>query len=421
MILPKYSEFCSRVKTISGEKVLEKIPAMLAGMNAGKPMIMTDKGVVAAGLIDIVKKAMGSRMKIGAIYDGVPVDSDYKVVNDAAAVYRKKGCDSLITVGGGSAIDTAKGVNILVSLGGDNLLHYEGAGSVRKKLNPHIVIPTTSGTGSETTLVAVVAIPERKVKMPFTSYFLLPDIAVLDPRMTKTLPPFLTALTGMDAMAHACEAYYGLEKNPISDAFSLSAIRNISQNLVHVVKNPGDMAGRLALANAATMGGSSFSNSMVSMVHSLGHSIGGICHVPHGTCMSILLPYGMEYNLHKCGDVIGEMLFPLAGPEVFAATPKKQRAEKVIELIRKMNQDLYDATGGRHARFLKEVVDRNGAQLVPQSALPAVAATTMGDGSKVYNPEELSYEDAIMVLEHAYEGTPLDRKKIKKGGKKIKY
>lgn len=421
MLLPSFYDFCCRVKTISGNKALENIPALLAGMNASKPMIVTDKGVVAVGLIDVVKKAIGSKLKIGAIFDGVPIDSDYKVVNAAAKIYRQKGCDSIITIGGGSAMDTAKGINILVSLGGDNLLDYEGAGAVKKKLNPLIAIPTTSGTGSEMTLVAVIADPERKVKMTFVSYFVLPDIALLDPRMTKTLPPALTTSTAMDAMTHAIEAYFCKEKNPVSDSHSLYAIKMISDNLLNVVKNPGDLKGRLALANASAMAGIAFSNSMVGLVHNMGHSTGAVCHVPHGVCMSIFLPYGLEYNLHRCAGVIGEILFPLAGPEVYAATPKKERAEKVIELIRKMNQDMYDATGGKHPRCLKEIFNRDGSQAVPRSILPAIAKATMMDGARLYNPEEILEYDSLMVLEHAYEGIPLDRRKIKKGGRKVKY
>ena len=145
MLLPSFYDFCCRVKTISGNKALEKIPVLLAGMNAKKPMIVTDKGVVAVGLIDVIKKAIGTKLKIGAIFDGAPIDSDYKVVNAAAKIYRQKGCDSIIAIGGGSAMDTAKGINILVSLGGDNLLDYEGAGAV-KKAEPADRDPTTSGT-----------------------------------------------------------------------------------------------------------------------------------------------------------------------------------------------------------------------------------------------------------------------------------
>ncbi len=409
MLLPSFYDFCCRVRTLSGLNALEQIPTQLGRMHASHPMIVSDKGVGAAGLIDKVIQALGDGLKIGAVYDQVPVDSDYKVVDDAAKVYRRNGCDAIIAIGGGSVIDTAKGVNIVASLGGDSLLAYEGFGAIKRPLRPLVVVPTTAGTGSEMTLVAVIADPDRKIKMLFPSYFILPDLAVLDPRMTLTLPDFLTASTAMDAMTHACEAYFCLEKNPLSDSFALRAIQLISRNLLNVVKTPGDVHGRLALANASAMAGIAFSNSMVGMVHNLGHTVGALCHVPHGVAMSIFLPYGLEYNLHRSAEVIGELLFPLAGPELFHATPKNDRPAKVIAHLRQMNSDLHAATNGKHPRFLKEITGRDGAQLVPRALLPAIAEATMLDGARLTNPEEFLPADALPVLEHAWEGTPLGR------------
>jgi len=416
MNIPEYYEFCARVKILSGMKALEKIPPAIASMNVKKPMIISDMGVSKAGLIKLVVSAMKGKLKTDAVYDRVPPDSEYKVVDEIARIYKSKKCDAIIAIGGGSVMDTAKGVNIVVSLGGDSIAQFEGAGAVRRKLNPLIAIPTTAGTGSEVTMAAVIANHDEKIKVAFMSGFLLPDIAVLDPRMTKTLPGHLTASTGMDAMTHACEAYFCLAKNPLSDSTALMAIELISRNLLNVVKKPGDLEGRLALANAATLAGMSFSNSMVGMVHNLGHATGGVCNVPQGTCMSLFLPYGLEYNLHKAAPVIGELLYPLAGAEVYAGTPEYERPFKAIEYIRKMNQDLYDATGGRHFRFLKEIVDRDGKPMVPREILPDIARTAQSDGAKVFNPEEVSYDDALMVLEHAWEGIPLDRGKINKSG-----
>jgi alcohol dehydrogenase len=421
MLLPTFYDFCCRVKTISGFNALEQIPAQLARMNARRPMIISDKGVAATGLIQVVTQALGDALRIGEVFDAVPVDSDYKVVDEAARVYRNNGCDAIIAIGGGSVIDTAKGVNIVASLGGDSLLEYEGLGAVKRKLKPLVVVPTTAGTGSEMTLVAVIADPDRKIKMLFPSYFILPDLAVIDPRMTRTLPASLTASTAMDAMTHACEAYYCLEKNPLSDAFAFQAIRLISQHLLEVIQHPDDLQGRLALANASAMAGIAFSNSMVGMVHNLGHTVGALCHVPHGVAMSIFLPYGLEYNSHRCGDIIGELLFALAGPEIYARTPKKQRPLKVVAFIRQMNEDLHAATGGKHPRFLKEVHGRDGAQLVLPSMLPVIAEAIMLDGARLTNPEEFLPADARLVLDHAWEGTPLDRKKINRCGSKVKY
>jgi alcohol dehydrogenase len=182
-----------------------------------------------------------------------------------------------------------------------------------------------------------------------------------------------------------------------------------------VVRNPGDREGRLALANAATLAGIAFSNSMVGLVHNLGHATGSACGVPHGTCMAMFLPYGLEYNLHKREDVIAELLLPLAGPEVYAATPPGRRAELVIERVRQLNEDLHAATGGRHFRFLKEVTDRDGKPMVPRERLPAVVEAARRDGAVFYNPEEMDAADALMILDAAWEGRPLDRSRIRKG------
>jgi alcohol dehydrogenase len=416
MQLPAYYEFCNSVKTIVGHKALEQIPQSLKAINAQRPMIITDKGVEQAGLIKIVQAAMQkSKLKAAAIFDSVPADSDVKVVNEVAKLYRSKKCDSIIAVGGGSVLDTAKGTNILVSENAADLMQFVGYGNVKRKLRPLVAVPTTAGTGSEVTSVAVIANHEKNIKMAFGSLFLLPDIAIIDSRMTKTLPPTITAFTGMDALTHAVEAYFCLAKNPLSDTTALAAIQLIAQNLVNVVKKPTDMDGRLALALASNLAGMAFSNSMVGLVHNIGHAIGGVCGVPHGVCMNVLLPYGLEYNLHKAANYIGELLYPLAGEEVYNKTPKKERPLKTVEYIRKLIQDLHDATDGKHPRFLKEVYDRSGKQMIPKEKLPDIARTAMSDPAQFYNPEDLDYNDYIMVLEAAWEGIPLDRKKIKKG------
>ncbi len=415
MTMPAYYDFCSRVKTISGENAMEKIPGLLKGLGVRRPMIVTDRGVEAAGLIDTVTEAIDGGLDIGAIYADIPVDSDYRVVDDGAAVYQNNRCDAIIAVGGGSVIDTAKGINILASLGGKSLLGCQGAGTIRRKLNPLAVLPTTSGTGSEMTLVAVIADTERQEKMLFVSHFLLPDLAVLDPRLTRTLPDFLTSQTAMDALAHACESYYCMEKNPVSDALALRAISLISEHLLPAVRNPAETSARLALANASAMAGAAFSNSMVGLVHNLGHVVGAVCHVPHGTCMSILLPYGLEYNTHRREKAIGEILFSLAGPEIYAKTPEKARPDKAVEQIRMLNEDLHNITGGKHPRFLGEIRNKDGTPAVPRSALPEIARKTMADGARLPNPEEILPEDALMVLEHAWAGIHLDRSRIRKG------
>ncbi len=419
MIMPKYYEFCASVRVLSGKKSLDQVADYLKKRNTTRPLIITDEGVSAVGLVKTVTKSLGKTAS--AIFDQVPMDSDLLVVQKIAALYRKKKCDSIIALGGGSVLDTAKGVNILVSLGGENLMDYAGAGVIRRRLQPLVAVPTTAGTGSEMTAAAVIADRKRNIKLTFVSQFLLPDLAVLDPRMTMTLPPHITAATAMDAMTHACEAYTCLAKNPLSDALSLKAIELLSQNLIDVMNNPKNEKGRLALANGATLAGMSFSNSMVGMVHNLGHSTGALCHVPHGQAMAIFLPYGLEYNLHKTARHTGELLYSLVGPEDFAATPEKKRPRRAIEAIRELNLGLHELTGGRHATCLKELTDREGREIVPREKLPDIARTALGDGASVYNPEESDFEDNLMVLEHAWEGIPLDLKKVVRGRRGQKF
>jgi alcohol dehydrogenase len=325
-MLPAYYEFYNPVKIISGHKALDNLPFELEQVGAARPLLITDAGIVKAGLLKHVLGAFAeSGMVIGALYDQVPPDSSLEVVKELAQIYRQKRCDALLAVGGGSVLDTAKGVNIIVSEGADDLLAFAGAEVLKRPLRPLLVIPTTGGTGSEVTNVAVIADPGRNLKLLFTSNYLLPRVAVLDSRMTLSLPPLITAATGMDALAHAMEAYTCLQKNPLSDAYATTAIRLIAGNLLRVVLQPGDAVGRLALANAACMAGIAFSNSMVGMVHSLAHATGALCHVAHGVAINIFLPHGLEYNLPKAAEEIGELLLPLGGAELYARTPPDQR------------------------------------------------------------------------------------------------
>jgi len=415
MYLPGYYEYSCRVKIVAGHDALEGIPALLRHVGARRPLLVTDKGVAGAGLVDIVRQAIGDRLEIGAVADDVPPDSDLKVVHRLSALYRENGCDAMIAVGGGSVMDTAKGINIVVSERAEDLMKFSGSGALKRPLKPLIAVPTTAGTGSEVTLVAVIKDHERHLKMAFVSFFLLPDAAILDSRMTLSLPAPITASTGMDALTHAVEAYYCLSKNPLSDVTALAAIRLISGNLLKVVRKPSDREGRLAMANAATLAGMAFSNSMVGMVHTLGHATGSVCGVPHGVCMAILLPYGLEYNRHKREVVMGELLFPIGGPGIYGQTAPEDRTNRVIAYVRQLNEDLHEMTGGRHARFLGEVIDREGNPAVPRERLPDIARTALGDGSIFYNPEDLDYDDLLMVLEAAWEGIPLDSGRIRKG------
>jgi alcohol dehydrogenase len=390
-----YYEFFCPVKIVAGNKALEHIPFELSTLQASRPLIITDKGVRGAGLLEHVEAAFaGAEGTIAAIFDDVLPDSSMHTVRAAAAAYREAGCDAIIAIGGGSVIDTAKCANILVSEGGDDLLKYSGAHNLKRPLKPLFVVPTTAGTGSEVTMVAIISDTDKHVKVPFTSYFLMPNAAVLDPRMTLTLPKHITAMTAMDAMTHAVEAYTCLAANPVSDAYAYGAIRKISENILKVIENPQDSDGRLELAQASTMAGIAFSNAMVGMVHSLGHSLGAVCHLPHGLCMNLFLPYVLEYNMEVNGDKIGELLLPLAGADVYAATPKPLRAKRAIQAIRDIRDALYEAC--KLPRTLKETGK------VSEDQLKAIADLTINDGSILFNPKEADRDEIMSVLKLAW-------------------
>lgn len=394
MAKPYYEFFCP-VKVIAGHAALEHIPFELATLGAKRPLIITDKGVRANNLLAPIEAAFESTdAKIAAIFDDVPPDSSLDTVRSAAQLYRDHDCDAIIAVGGGSVIDTSKATNILVSEGGDDLLKYSGAHNLPKPLKPFFVIPTTSGTGSEVTMVAVVSDTEKNVKMPFASYYLMPHAAILDPRMTQTLPPHLTAMTAMDAMTHAVEAYTCMAANPISDAYATAAVKKVSANLFNVLDNPTDAQGRLELAQASTMAGIAFSNSMVGLVHSLGHALGAVAHLPHGLCMNLFLPYVLEYNKEVNGDKIAELLLPLAGADIYAQTPAHLRADKTIATILTMRDRIYSLTK------LPRTLSETGK--ISESQLDEVAEKALNDGSIIYNPKEASLEDLKSILKKAW-------------------
>ena len=394
-MLPSFYEFYNPVKIVSGNKAVDNLPFELDQLGVKKPLIVTDKGVAGAGLIDIVLASLHDTSIVpGAVYDNTPPDSSIETVNEIAKLFRETGCDSIVAVGGGSPIDTAKGVNIVVTEESDDLMRFMGAEVLKKPMKPLVVIPTTSGTGSETTLVAVIANPEKNVKMLFTSYQLLPKVAILDPRMTLTCPPSITAATGMDALTHAMEAYISLQQNPLSDAYSLAAIELIRDHMLEAVTNGKNAGARMAMANASCMAGISFSNSMVGMVHGLGHAAGAVCHIPHGTAMSIFLPHGLEYNMEKSGKRIGDLLRVLAGDREYNATSETERPRKTIERVRELQKKL------KHHANLPMTLREAG---VPGEKLEEIARTALGDGTLMVNPAEVDYRDAMAVLESAYQ------------------
>ncbi|MDX7876569.1 iron-containing alcohol dehydrogenase [Aeromonas veronii] len=393
--MSRYYDFFCPVKLLAGEQALEQLASELASLGAHRPLLLTDKGVNATGLATLLANVLAEgELPVAAIWDEIPADSSTAVVERIAKRYRELDCDSLVALGGGSVIDTAKAVNILTSMGGDHLLDYSGAGCLTRPLKPLAVVPTTAGTGSEVTLVAVIKDEASGRKVPFTSPFLLPQLAVLDPRLTQGLPLNITAATAMDAMTHAIEAFIGTAKNPVSDALALMAVEKIASALPQIIHDPQNKQLRLQLAEGSTLAGMAFSNSMVGLVHALGHSLGARCHLPHGLCMNLFLPTVLDYNRPEVDSELARLLLPLVGAERFAATPAHQRAEATITAIRSLRDTLWQAV--KLPRTMSE------AGVSDRSLLGEIRDLAVNDGAMLFNRKDADREQLLTLLERAW-------------------
>ncbi|MDM5125621.1 iron-containing alcohol dehydrogenase [Aeromonas salmonicida] len=394
--MSRYYDFFCPVKLMAGEQALEQLAGELAGLGARRPLLLTDKGVSGTGLATLLANVLAEgELPVADIWDEIPADSSTAVVERIAARYRELECDSLVALGGGSVIDTAKAVNILASMGGARLLDYAGAGCLTRPLQPLAVVPTTAGTGSEVTLVAVIKDEASGRKVPFTSPFLLPQLAVLDPRLTQGLPLNITAATAMDAMTHAIEAFIGNAKNPVSDALALMAIEKIANALPKVLQSPQDKQLRLQLAEGSTLAGMAFSNSMVGLVHALGHSLGARCHLPHGLCMNLFLPTVLDYNRPGIDPELARLLLPLVGAERFAATPATERAQAAIQALCALRDSLWQAV--KLPRTLRE------AGVTDKGLLPELRDLAINDGALLYNRKDADRAQLLDLLERAWE------------------
>lgn len=394
-MIPNYYEFQNAAKILSGELAIENIPHELIALGAKKVLILTDKTLEKIGTLQIVIDALsGKDVEIAGIFSDIPTDSSIDVINQIVKMYKDLNCEAILALGGGSVIDTAKGTRMVLAQEKENIMDLAGCELITYgKHIPFIVIPTTSGTGSEVTLVAVILNKLQNIKMEFISYYLVPDVAVLDPRMTLTLPKKISASTGIDALCHAVEAYTCLQKNPLSDAYATSAIEIIRDNLIDVIKNGGDKKLRLAMANASLMAGVAFSNSMVGVVHAIGHSVGAVSRVPHGDAMSILLPHCMRFNKDKLEAEYAKLLLYIAGEEVYVNTPRDKKADKTIECIVELLKELHDISG-----LPTKLSEAN----VKKEDFDAIAKKALNDGAIIVNPKHVDYDEVIKILKQAY-------------------
>ena len=372
-------------RVVFGVDSLRDLSAEVGELKCSKAFLVTDKGLVEAGLAEKVEKALGNK-HVGT-FDECPQDSGVHIVNQAAELAREKGADILVSLGGGSVIDTAKGMAILLKEGGKLEDHY-GLQLFTRPQTPHIAIPTTAGTGSEVTWAYVVKDWDKNQKILCGDDHIIPNTAILDPVLTQGLPPRITAFTGMDALTHAIEAIHALQAEPITDIMAYGAIRLIMQYLPVCVENGDDLLARGQMQIAATTAGVAFSNAQIGLVHATAHSVGALYKVPHGLANSILLPHCMAYNMDECADRYALVAEAMGVKEKGMSDEESTLAaiEAASELAKKIG--------------LPQKLSEVG---VEESGLEEIAELSLSDGAIVYNPKMIFEAEQVMeVLRKAY-------------------
>lgn len=270
------------------------IPSILMKKHKKRVMIVTDAGIRALGLLHSLEEALQKDGVFYVIYDGTVPNPTTRNVEEARQLYKENHCNALIGFGGGSSMDCAKAVGARIARPGKSLGQMAGILRVRKRLPLFIAVPTTAGTGSETTLAAVITDAQTRHKYAINDFPLIPRYAVLDPQITVSLPPFITAATGMDALTHAVEAYIGNSTTRATRAYALRSVRLIFRNLDRAYTKGSDLKARKNMLIASYYAGCAFTQSYVGYVHAVAHSLGGQYDVPHGLANAILLPHVLE-------------------------------------------------------------------------------------------------------------------------------
>ena len=300
-----------------------------------KPLIVTDAGLKASGVLDSLKRVLDKNKILYAIYDKTCANPTIFNVEEGLSLYNENHCNLLIALGGGSSIDCAKAIGARVAYPRKSISKMKGLMKVRRKIPTLIAIPTTAGTGSEVTVTAVITDSEKKHKYTLNNFTFIPSYAVLDPTLTFTLPPRLTATTGMDALTHAVEAYIGRSTTRQTRKLAKEAVTLVFQNILKAYKNGQDFDARQNMLLASYKAGLAFTKSYVGYIHAIAHSLGGQYNIPHGFANAVLMPivlrkYGSSVykKLHRLGVVAG-----ISGEN----DTDKTGAEKFIMAIEQLN------------------------------------------------------------------------------------
>ncbi|GAW92796.1 iron-containing alcohol dehydrogenase [Calderihabitans maritimus] len=382
----KISYFWTASTIITGRGSLARISDEVKNLGATKILVVTDPILSKSGLVERVREALvPAGLEVG-LFSEVEPEPSLEIVMKCQQAIKESGCDLLIAVGGGSSIDVAKAASVLATNGG-KIRDYIGVNLVPNPGIPVIAVPTTAGTGSEVTPIAILSDVDEEVKKGMVSSYLIPRVAIVDPELTVTMPPHITAATGMDALTHAVEAYISVNATTITDVLALEAIRLISRNLRTAVANGQDMEARSNMAMASLLAGIAFANAGVAAVHALAYPLGAQFHVPHGVANSVLLPYVMEFNL--LGVLTKFKTMAMAMGERVEELSDRMAADKFIESIKQL------ATDVRVPLHMRELGVT--AEAIPGMAESAIKITRL----LANNPRRLTVDEIKEIYERA--------------------
>lgn len=382
--LTKLFSFELPTKIIYGVNCLDNLSNELKDNSGKKPIIITDKGVVKAGILKKITDLLDKDNISYIVYDGVEANPKDVNVEEGAKIARENSCDSIIAVGGGSPIDCAKSVGVLLAHNATEIKKYEGKTAATKPLPLLITIPTTSGTGSEITFSSVITDTKNKYKMTVKSKYTAAKVAICDPMLTLSVPPSVTAATGMDALTHAIEAYTATCSEPISDAVSLYAIELIYNNLMTAVFEGDNLEARSAMLMGSMLAGIGFSHSDVASVHCIAEALGGIYDLPHGVCNAVLLPHVMKYNKDYCISKYARVAKAMG----LEFKTDEEGADMAVEAVQKLAVDVK----------LPLFADLN----VKLEDFDVLAEKSSINISTESNPRPMAKEDYLNVLNIAY-------------------
>lgn len=382
------SSFFIPCTTLIGAGAAQEIPNRLKQIGGTKPLVVTDKGIVAVGILSQIEAILKEAGMDYAVYDGTIPNPTDENVEAAIEAYKANKCDSLITLGGGSSHDCGKGVGFVISNGG-KIHDYEGVDKSTKPFPPFVAVNTTAGTASEMTRFCIITDSSRKVKMAIIDWRCTPNVAVDDALLMKGMPPALTAATGMDALTHAVEAYVSTIATPMTDACAEKAIELINRFLRRAVANGDDMEAREGMCYAQYLGGMAFNNASLGHVHAMAHQLGGFYDLPHGECNAILLPYVCQHNLiahrrrfSKIARLLGEHT------EGMSAT---DAANKAISAIRLLSKEVGIPEGlvALGKRYGKDVQEKD---------IPVMTANAQKDACGATNPRKMRDADVAAIF-----------------------